>query len=196
MVWLMMRRAARSIGDRRRRTFRCRTSGSGSDLNDGPGHLARRHPRRDPRPRRCGLPGTSLRVRAQGPEVNSSAEAICRLYDDFDLAGFLAQKRQRHWLPAAEHAALAAFDSCPWRLYRDRRRRSAAMPPGLPHPMARHAQACAQDARNLREATGCAVAASLFQHEGCGTPEDEATPYTERGGNDWKAQDIRHRSVN
>ena len=48
-------------------------------------------------------------VRAEGPEVNSSAEAICRLHDDFDLAGFLAQDRQRHWLPAEEHAALQTF---------------------------------------------------------------------------------------
>ena len=48
-------------------------------------------------------------VRAEGPEVDSSAEAICRLYDDFDLAGFLAEDRQQHWLSADEHAALQAF---------------------------------------------------------------------------------------
>ena len=48
-------------------------------------------------------------IRAASPEVDSSTEAICRLYDDFDLAGFLAQDRQRHWLPAEEHAALQTF---------------------------------------------------------------------------------------
>jgi hypothetical protein len=50
-------------------------------------------------------------VRAEGPEADSSAEAICRLYDDFDLAGFLAQDRQRRWLAADEHAALQAFET-------------------------------------------------------------------------------------
>ena len=48
-------------------------------------------------------------VRAEGPEVDSSAEAICRLSDDLDLAGFLAQDRQRRWLPSDEHAALQTF---------------------------------------------------------------------------------------
>ena len=50
-------------------------------------------------------------VRAAGPEVDSSAEAICRLYDDFHLTGFLEHDRQRHWLPADEHTALQAFDA-------------------------------------------------------------------------------------
>ena len=36
-------------------------------------------------------------VRGEGPEVDSSTEAISALLDDYDLAGFLAVSRRKHW---------------------------------------------------------------------------------------------------
>jgi hypothetical protein len=36
-------------------------------------------------------------VRGEGPEVDSSAEAVCRLVDDYDLASFIAKAAEQGW---------------------------------------------------------------------------------------------------
>lgn len=50
-------------------------------------------------------------VRGEGPEVDSSTEAVCRLWDDYDLPGFLSDGRRKHWLSNEQLAALRAFEA-------------------------------------------------------------------------------------
>ena len=49
-------------------------------------------------------------VRGRGPEADSSTEAVCRLLDDYDLAGFLAEGGRQRWLSDDQLAALRAFE--------------------------------------------------------------------------------------
>jgi hypothetical protein len=49
-------------------------------------------------------------VRGRGPEADSSTEAVCRLLDDYDLAGFLAESGKRRWLSDDQFAALRAIE--------------------------------------------------------------------------------------
>jgi hypothetical protein len=49
-------------------------------------------------------------ARGDGPEVDSSTEAVCRLFDDYDLPGFLSEGRKKHWLSNEQLAALQAFE--------------------------------------------------------------------------------------
>ena len=50
-------------------------------------------------------------VRGEGPEVDSSTEAIERLLDDYDLAGFLSAGRHKRWLSNERLASLQAFEA-------------------------------------------------------------------------------------
>jgi hypothetical protein len=50
-------------------------------------------------------------VRGQGPEVDSSTEAVCRLLDDYDLPGFLSEGRKKHRLSNEQLAALRALEA-------------------------------------------------------------------------------------
>jgi hypothetical protein len=50
-------------------------------------------------------------VRGEGPEVDSSTEAISTLLDDYDLAGFLSVSRRKHWLSKNQLSALQAFET-------------------------------------------------------------------------------------
>ena len=50
-------------------------------------------------------------VRGRGPEADSSTEAVCRLLDDYDLAGVLAESGKRRWLSNDQLAALRAFEA-------------------------------------------------------------------------------------
>jgi hypothetical protein len=45
-------------------------------------------------------------VRGEGPEVDSSTEAICRLVDDYDLRAFLDEAAERAWVSSEQLAAL------------------------------------------------------------------------------------------
>ena len=49
-------------------------------------------------------------MRGRGPEADSSTEAVCRLLDDYDLAGFLAEGGRQRWLSDDQLAALRAFE--------------------------------------------------------------------------------------
>ena len=50
-------------------------------------------------------------VRGEGPEVDSSTEAICRLIDDYDLATFLAQAAEKAWISEEQLAALRQLEA-------------------------------------------------------------------------------------
>ncbi len=50
-------------------------------------------------------------VRGEGPEVDSSTEAISALLDDYDLAGFLSAGRHKRWLSSHQLASLEAFEA-------------------------------------------------------------------------------------
>jgi hypothetical protein len=45
-------------------------------------------------------------VRGEGPEVDSSTEALSRLIDDYDLASFLAEAAEKGWISNEQLAAL------------------------------------------------------------------------------------------
>jgi hypothetical protein len=45
-------------------------------------------------------------VRDEGPEVDSSTEAVCRLVDDYDLRAFLDEAAERAWVSSEQLAAL------------------------------------------------------------------------------------------
>ena len=45
-------------------------------------------------------------VRGEGPEVDSSTEAVCRLIDDYDLQTFLAEAAENTWISNDQLAAL------------------------------------------------------------------------------------------
>jgi hypothetical protein len=49
-------------------------------------------------------------VRGEGPEVDSSTEAVCRLVDDYDLATFLAEAAKNAWVSKDQIAALQRLD--------------------------------------------------------------------------------------
>jgi hypothetical protein len=50
-------------------------------------------------------------VRGEGPEVDSSTEAVCRLVDDYDLATFLAEAARNAWISKDQIAALQRLDA-------------------------------------------------------------------------------------
>jgi hypothetical protein len=50
-------------------------------------------------------------VRGEGPEVDSSAEAISALLDDYDLAGLLSASRRKRWLSKDQLSTLQAFET-------------------------------------------------------------------------------------
>ena len=49
-------------------------------------------------------------VRGEGPEVDSSTEAVCRLVDDYDLATFLDEAAKNAWVSKDQIAALQRLD--------------------------------------------------------------------------------------
>jgi hypothetical protein len=49
-------------------------------------------------------------VRGNGPEVDSSTEAVCRLVDDYDLATFLDEAAKNAWVSKDQIAALQRLD--------------------------------------------------------------------------------------
>lgn len=56
-------------------------------------------------------------IRGEGPEADSSTEAICRLVHDYDLQGFLARAGAARWLSQAELEALQNLErSVSWYL--------------------------------------------------------------------------------
>ncbi len=50
-------------------------------------------------------------VRGEGPEVDSSTEAICRLVDDYDLATFLAEAAEKAWVSKDQLTALRRLEA-------------------------------------------------------------------------------------
>jgi hypothetical protein len=50
-------------------------------------------------------------VRGAGPEVDSSTEALVRLMDDYDLAGFIAEAAAEAWISSDQLAALRGLDA-------------------------------------------------------------------------------------
>jgi hypothetical protein len=50
-------------------------------------------------------------VLGEGPEVDSSTEAICRLVDDYDLAIFLAEANNDAWISHDQLTALRRPDA-------------------------------------------------------------------------------------
>jgi hypothetical protein len=50
-------------------------------------------------------------VRGEGLEVDSSTEAICRLADDYDFAGFIAEAAKKGWVSNEPLAALRGLDA-------------------------------------------------------------------------------------
>jgi hypothetical protein len=50
-------------------------------------------------------------VRGEGPEVDSSTEALSRLIDDYDLASFLAEAAEKGWISNEQLAALRRLDA-------------------------------------------------------------------------------------
>jgi hypothetical protein len=50
-------------------------------------------------------------VRGEGPEVDSSTEAISTLLDDYDLAAFLSESRRQRLLSNDQLSALQAFET-------------------------------------------------------------------------------------
>jgi hypothetical protein len=49
-------------------------------------------------------------VRGNGPEVDSSTEAVCRLVEDYDLATFLDEAAKNAWVSKDQVAALQRLD--------------------------------------------------------------------------------------
>ena len=49
-------------------------------------------------------------VRGEGPEVDSSTEAVCRLVEDYDLATFLDEAAKNAWVSTDQIAALQRLD--------------------------------------------------------------------------------------
>jgi hypothetical protein len=49
-------------------------------------------------------------VRGNGPEVDSSTEAVCRLVEDYDLATFLDEAAKNAWVSKDQVAALHRLD--------------------------------------------------------------------------------------
>ena len=50
-------------------------------------------------------------VRGEGPEVDSSTEALIRLLDDYDLAAFIAEAAEKAWISNEQLAALRRLDA-------------------------------------------------------------------------------------
>jgi hypothetical protein len=50
-------------------------------------------------------------VRGEGPEVDSSTEAVCRLIDDYDLPTFLAEAGEKAWISKPQLTALERLDA-------------------------------------------------------------------------------------
>ena len=50
-------------------------------------------------------------VRGEGPEVDSSTEALVRLIDDYDLATFIAEAAKKGWVSNEQLAALRRLDA-------------------------------------------------------------------------------------
>jgi hypothetical protein len=50
-------------------------------------------------------------VRGEGPEVDSSTEALVRLMDDYDLAAFIAEAAKRAWVSNEQLVALRRLDA-------------------------------------------------------------------------------------
>ena len=48
-------------------------------------------------------------VCGRGPEADSTPKTICRLLDDYDLAGFLARSGKQRWLSDDQLAALRSL---------------------------------------------------------------------------------------
>jgi hypothetical protein len=73
-------------------------------VGDGPGYVAWESPRLAD-----GAYGERVWVRGEGPEVDSPTETLCRLLDDYDLAGFLDRAAAEGWLADRELATLQAL---------------------------------------------------------------------------------------
>jgi hypothetical protein len=50
-------------------------------------------------------------VRAQGPEVDSSTEALVRLLDDYELKAFIAEAGDKAWVSDDQLAALRTLEN-------------------------------------------------------------------------------------
>jgi hypothetical protein len=50
-------------------------------------------------------------VRGEGPVVDSSTEAVCRLVDDYELAAFIAEAAEKGWISNQQLAALRRLDA-------------------------------------------------------------------------------------
>jgi hypothetical protein len=50
-------------------------------------------------------------VHGEGPEVDSSTEAVCRLIDDYDLPTFLAEAGEKAWISKDQLTALRRLDA-------------------------------------------------------------------------------------
>lgn len=50
-------------------------------------------------------------VRAEGPEVDSSTEALTRLVDDYDLPAFIAEAAKSAWVSNEQLAALRRLEA-------------------------------------------------------------------------------------
>jgi hypothetical protein len=50
-------------------------------------------------------------VRGEGPEVDSSTEALIRLIDDYELAAFIAEAAKKAWISNEQLAALRKLDT-------------------------------------------------------------------------------------
>jgi hypothetical protein len=50
-------------------------------------------------------------ARGEGPEVDSSTEALIRLMDDYDLAAFIAEAADKAWISNQQLAALRRLDA-------------------------------------------------------------------------------------
>jgi hypothetical protein len=50
-------------------------------------------------------------VRGEGPEVDSSTEALVRLMDDYDLPGFIAEAAEKAWVSDEQLASLRRLDT-------------------------------------------------------------------------------------
>ena len=50
-------------------------------------------------------------ARGEGPEVDSSTEALIRLMDDYDLAAFIAEAADKAWISNEQLAALQRLDA-------------------------------------------------------------------------------------
>ena len=50
-------------------------------------------------------------VRGEGPEVDSSTEALVRLMDDYDLPGFIAEAAEKAWVSDEQLVSLRRLDT-------------------------------------------------------------------------------------